>query len=342
MLRLKPSEQEQLRKAILNAYPGFPGLQQLLMTLAGADIDLTNFFGPMQAGAEYSLFQAIQHLNAQGRSADLIGAVRRGNQADTTLADLERNWLRTVGTPEMTRLEGMVVEQLNYQPGPAWLHKLETAFRWVCRVESAETEKSLGTGFLIDDDLVLTNYHVLFSRSKPNTPRAVWFRFDAADGGSGRIVTPDDTTPQPIEKSPPGGAEWGASGDPSTGELDFALVRLSERLGAEQTAAGTQRGHANLDVSPIALDAPRPLVILEHPLGAPLQICIGSITGANGRMTRVRHNATTQEGSSGSPCLSMELNVVALHNGGVGTQYNTAIPISSIKAALAKHQIAIR
>src|SRR5262249_61209568 len=107
MLRLKPSEKERVRKSMLNAYPGFPGLQHLLMTLAGADIDLTNFFGPIPGGTEFSLFQAIQHLNAQGRSADLIGAVRRGNQADTTLADLERNWLRTVGAPETTTLECM-------------------------------------------------------------------------------------------------------------------------------------------------------------------------------------------------------------------------------------------
>jgi hypothetical protein len=341
MLRLKPGEQEQLRKAILNAYPGFPGLQQLLMTLTGAEIDVTNYFGPMPGGIEFSLFQAIQHLDAQGRSADLLGAVRRGNPADSTLAELERKWLRTVGAPETIRLEGMVVEQLNYQPAPEWLEKLQAAFRWVCRVERAENRKSLGTGFLVGDDLVLTNYHVLFSRSDPNTPRAVRFLFDAAEDGSGRIVTPDDTKPQPIEKSPPGGAEWGAAGDPSTGELDFALVRLSEPLGADQTAAGVQRGHAKLDVSANALDAPRPLIILEHPLSAPLQICIGSIMGANVTKTRVRHNATTQEGSSGSPCLSMELKVVALHNGGVGTHYNTAVPIFGIKAALAKHQIAI-
>jgi hypothetical protein len=96
-----------------------------------------------------------------------------------------------------------------------------------------------------------------------------------------------------MDKSPPGGREWDGAGEPTDNQLDFSLIRLCERAGADIDAGGTPRGHAQFDVPARSTITANPLIILEHPEGAPLQICLGSIVGANAGGTRLYHNATT-------------------------------------------------
>ena len=56
--------------------------------------------------------------------------------------------------------------------------------------------------------------------------------------------------------------------------------------------------------------------VLQHPLGDPLKLAIGVAKGPNANATRVLHDANTESGSSGSPCLNAKLELVALHNAG--------------------------
>jgi hypothetical protein len=82
-----------------------------------------------------------------------------------------------------------------------------------------------------------------------------------------------------------------------------------------------------------------PVHIYQHPKGAKLGEAIGSVLNLN--HTRIRYNANTEPGSSGSPCLNANLDLVALHHvGDPGNPlqpkptYNQGIPIDRIRAFL--------
>lgn len=224
----------------------------------------------------------------------------------------------------------MVLSALNYAPAGDWGTRLSDSYRRVCRVEREADQRSLGTGFLVADDLVLTNYHVLHGTAAPGTadPVQVQLRFDKIDDAPGRVarVAAGNWL---VAKSQPGGNEWGGpGGEPTSAQLDFALIRLAEPVGRDPSG-GSARGHVRIEDSGTAGAALNPVVVLQHPLGASLQICLGAFDTPNANGTRLRHTATTQRGSSGSPCLSMELKAVGLHNGGLGGR-NTAIPLPLI------------
>jgi hypothetical protein len=329
-LQLTNAELVDLRDATLRAYPGIVGAAQVDVALTAMDVSLIDY--PSNSGFPFQLFQALMDQNAKWRIADVIGALRRGNPRDPDLAAFEAKWTRTIGAPEAgTRLEGMLLQALAYKPGPQWVAELQRAFGWVCRIEHADDGRAIGTGFLVSDDLILTNYHVLYSRGQ-GSPWPIRARFDASSSGTGKEIALDPNAIVPLEKSPPGGREWGASGDPTRNELDFVVVRLSERIGATSAPDGGVRGHATIESDATATDRTQPLIVLEHPEGAELQICLGTFLGINESGSRLHHNATTQRGASGSPCLSMNLKVVAIHNG--MDTLNTAVPMAAIASLL--------
>jgi V8-like Glu-specific endopeptidase len=332
-MQLTHAQEEELRLALVAAFPGFPGFNQLSMVLMAVDIDIAyaaNLFG----GAEVAIYNVILQENARGKIADVIGAARRANSTNARLAELETKWLKTSGAEDKGRLEAMVQEELRFAPAEDWAKRLNDSYRWVCRVEGEANQRAIGTGFLVADDLVLTNYHVMFGTASPGSaqPAQVQLRFDAIGAASGRVAKVA-AGQWLVAKSQPGDNEWGAGGSgPALTQLDFALLKLAEPVG-QDVSGGAPRGHVRIEAADIAGQALNPVVVLQHPLGASLQICLGAFDQPNANGTRLRHTATTQAGSSGSPCLSMDLKVVGLHNGGLGGR-NTAIPLPLIAAVI--------
>jgi hypothetical protein len=181
---------------------------------------------------------------------------------------------------------------------------------------------ALGTGFLIAPDILLTNQHVL--RTKSFLQQAV-VRFDYqldAEGIAmpGRIVAFDSDL---------------YISSPDT-ELDFALVRLKEApLAAlrpkpgeekdgkriadlpfiEQMRLGRHRGY--LLLSPAMIVSRERLNIIQHPNGNPQKVVLTqNYTIADMSDTRVHYLADTMPGSSGSPVFNRRWEVVALHHSG--------------------------
>ena len=78
------------------------------------------------------------------------------------------------------------------------------------------------------------------------------------------------------------------------------------------------------------------LYVLQHPYGGPLKAECGALIFVNANKTRVRHEATTERGSSGSPCFNFaDLEPFALHHAGrhsrtLNKPYNQAVPIGRI------------
>jgi len=181
---------------------------------------------------------------------------------------------------------------------------------------------ALGTGFLVAPNMLLTNQHVL--KTKSFLQQAV-VRFDYQLDGEGiaspgRVVAFD---PDFYLSSP-------------DTELDFALVKLKEEpLGAlrpqpgeerngkriadlpfiEQMRLGRHRGY--LLLSPAMIVEKERVNIIQHPNGNPQKaVLTQNYTIGDMSQTRVQYLADTMPGSSGAPVFNRRWEVVALHHSG--------------------------
>jgi len=169
----------------------------------------------------------------------------------------------------------------------------------VCLVE---TNRSVGTGFLLPNNLLLTNYHVLKPKESVDieeNARSVRLHFGyytsaggvAAQGQQFKLACNN-----PILK-----------GSPSP-ELDYVLLHVDDSIAQAK------------DISPAPYDLEPPerrtgLNILQHPERATMKLAIthDGVTGVYRDRGKVQYVTTTATGSSGAPCFNEDWNVVALH-----------------------------
>jgi hypothetical protein len=211
-----------------------------------------------------------------------------------------------------------------------------------------------GTGFLVADSLLLTNWHVVqggvdgavaifdnqISAFGSQTPgRAVEFAKDW-------LAAHSEHAPVAEEIRPTG---------PPAGTWDFALVRLAEPVGAQgigpdpQAKGADRRGRYQLDGHAYDFDVAEPILILGHPAGRPVQLSFASPSSAKltTSANRVRYATNTEGGSSGSPVFNRDWRVVALHHAAGPTSApgdfnlstkgtNQGIPIQGIVEELKK------
>jgi hypothetical protein len=203
----------------------------------------------------------------------------------------------------------------------------------------------LGTGFLVGRDLVLTNHHVLRRvLEEGGDPSSVEFVFELVTvngqeqrGPVARLDRASDAAkPWLVDTSPPTDVERQggplpelSSPTPDT-HLDFALVRIDQPLGAGP------RGAFSL-ASDFAFPKTAPLIILGHPgrvdgTLAPQVWAIEPESVLGNNATRVRYRTNTLRGSSGSPVMTMQWELVALHHFGKHLSYNQGIPVAALRA----------
>ncbi|MDB5653915.1 MAG: hypothetical protein JWQ94_1528 [Tardiphaga sp.] len=204
----------------------------------------------------------------------------------------------------------------------SWLHPepafLEVALlqnavaraRSVCRVEVAGIGER-GTGVLIADDLVLTNYHVLTKRPEDllSHAKTTELRFGAftADGvgtpaTDGQVIKLHPTDPV-VAASP-------------VHEYDFVLLRTN--------------GARAKDVVPAPLGALLPradsaLHILQHPQGGPMMLALSKngVTTVDAGSGKIQYVTRSAGGSSGSPCFNEQWDLVALHHAEVAQAFGS-------------------
>jgi V8-like Glu-specific endopeptidase len=158
-----------------------------------------------------------------------------------------------------------------------------------------------GTGFLVGDDLLLTNGHVLPDEA---TAAEAIVRFNYEDTLAGRPKKVDTYRCRPGEgfhTSP--FSEDGVT----TAALDYSLVRLDR-------AAGTRWGRIVL--APCEVGVPQDVVIIQHPGGEKKQISITDNETAFADDLRCQYFTDTLPGSSGSPVFDDRWRLVALHHAG--------------------------
>jgi Trypsin-like peptidase domain/Putative DNA-binding domain len=231
---------------------------------------------------------------------------------------------------------------LKYLDIDRWHHKLGTRSHQVCRVELGDSQP-IGTGFLIGPDIVITAYHVIdhyMRHSKEPTGKDVALRFDYKARSDG-TVNPGtryglDVPQWLVDHSP-----FSNPGAPSADALDYAILKVAGAPGLDRInssgATSRVRGWVELLDADYRFAAGEAVVILQHPQGGPLQLAFNSqaVIDAQVRNARVTYAVSTSPGSSGAPCLNVDLDLVALHEGSSkDLKSNQGITMFSIFLAL--------
>jgi hypothetical protein len=306
------------------------------------------------------VFEVIQGANQENWWRELIFAAREANPANPALLLFHQELGLSPQLPSEPEQERIIRRTNQFVDVAPWQSRLATIEFQVCRIE-VQTNRGpcCGTGFLVADDVVLTNYHVLepVIRGQEATPtpdgrRArptdVTFLFDYKRSVDKTLIHPG--TPYKLAKtdwelysSPYDAQDRSADGKDTprpTDCLDFTLVRLDGRPGAgpvgqQVDPTAPLRGYVALPAGCYAFEPNTPLFIVQHPEGGPLQLALDTegVLGLNPNRTRVRYKTNTLPGSSGSPCFNSDWELIALHHAGDpnwNPGYNQGIPISTI------------
>ena len=201
----------------------------------------------------------------------------------------------------------------------------------VCRIETL-AGKALGTGFLIDRNLLLTNHHVLqaensSSESMDANAQNMLLRFGyfTAKGGKatdGQTFRLDQT--QPVVRYSP------------TEKLDYALLRVEDAI---KKATEIKKADCDFESSP---SQGMGLTILQHPEGESMKLAVSrdGITSILQQSGLVQYATKTAGGSSGSPCFNEDWKVVALHHAERSRSFGSireGILLSSIYQEIKSH-----
>lgn len=218
-----------------------------------------------------------------------------------------------------------------------WLSELERAQARVCRVEIGGA--AAGTGFLVGPRAVLTNWHVVEKADAAKiTCRFDYVTLPAGGRSEGRmsaVAAIADHSPY----SPAEARNRPDEAPPTADELDYALLELAEPAGDDPLETGT-RGFVRLPEVDQPAPVGAPLLIVQHPDGAPMKLAIDTeaILGPAGDGRRLRYATNTEGGSSGSPCFSMDWQILALHHYGDPAWqhplFNQGVPIALVTRRL--------
>jgi endonuclease G len=191
-----------------------------------------------------------------------------------------------------------------FTPDPPWqdvgfLRKAMACSSSVCRVEIG---KVTGTGFLVGQALVLTNYHVLKVTKEDdiqaNAGKAI-VRFAAftSDKGDAEEGLPYKLDDEPIVEQS------------IVEDLDFVLLKVEPRILAEESIK-------RVVLDPTLPAGRSPLNILHHPGGDTMKLSTSGngVTGVYEDKGLVQYVTSAAGGSSGSPCFTDDWKVVALHH----------------------------
>ena len=167
-------------------------------------------------------------------------------------------------------------------------------------MENGKQRRTLGTGWLLTDQLVMTNHHVVHFRKRGEAPATnadlllqgkntiVKFDYDAADDAG------EDVEVEKLEA-------WDE-------DLDFAILRLKNPV---------TRTPLKIDKTKVVFSDGIyvPLNIIQHPSGDPKRVALRNNLLTAADATTIRYFTDTLNGSSGSPVFSDAWRVIGLHRG---------------------------
>lgn len=329
-------QRENLLKALLGAYLTPDSLANAIWVKTGINLaDYINLF----AGKRTVFGQAIQIAEGQGWEEQFVRAAVSGAPLSAPLKEVARSLgfgplpsppsaPPPLAAPTDEALQGFVRRRHPLIPMKFFIERMRSISRAVCWIglrDERDENPQFGTGFLVGPDLMLTNQHVMDQIARGTVERAaVVCHFDrlSPEGGvSGPSVGLAEGWC--VDMSPPAPSDAQADGRaPTEEELDYALVKLDSEIGrAPLDADGKQRGWLRIAAEPPPLYAQDILYVVQHPAetldpeeGAQ-RVAAGMVLGFDARSLRVRYDANTTSGSSGSPAFTADLLPAVLHHG---------------------------
>lgn len=331
-MKLSGKQTKALRQALVNAFSTRDDLRRMLREELDRNLDAIALGDSLDDIAS----KVIAKAEAYGWLRALIDGARAANPDNEPLARCAEDLAapQAPDTPE-GRFERIISASHPFLHIDVFLDFLERSKRRVCRIETTGGQP-MGTGFLVAEDVLLTNHHVISSFIGATRP-LVRARFDHLAGIDGLSASAGRTYPLAADwllaSAPPSPWDFVAdavSSPPDPAHLDFALLRLGGAPGSEQVN-GAPRGWVHVPKSPPVPNADDLVCVIQHPAGQPLQITIDRVLGLDGSRTRIRYRANTLGGASGSPCFDLHRQLVALHHGGVEGSYNQGISAAALR-----------
>lgn len=361
-LDLKAQDWKRINQALESSF-GVPALDALVLQNFPRVHGEVPWLGVAKADL---VFKVVLTANQYGLLDQLIVATAAERPDRQDLRALVLYYAQKPGWTAPVQTNGLdltqALEKLTI-PGDPFINTTRLA-RWMMRVERQVCQVRCGTehgtGFLIAPDLVMTCYHVVEQHLKGQVnAAAVQVRFDYHGAVNGTEPSYDEGTwinidaTWQIPNSPYSQADLSLTGEPNPAELDFAILKLSEKVGQERVGVEQQaRGWLDLSKDPPIPVQSDPILIVQHPQSLvppppqmPLQIAFATpgFGALNSMGTRLAYTPNTRQGSSGSPVFDGSLQVVALHHnrGQINPEAkelvknNRGIPLGKIRAALA-------
>ena len=332
-MSLSPQQSRLLQQAILESFPDAFRLELVVRNWLGRN--LQTIVAPTQP-LDVQVFRLTETARAEGWLPQLVTELRNANPGNQKLFAVAQQLQLTATDLDRSGLESLISEAHGFLDVAVWRERLTRLESQVCRVERRLPDgppQSLGTGFLVGPQAVLTNYHVVASMIDGSLPPdVVGVRFDYRQAADGTTVKPgrwvalatDRFANGVIDYSPFSPNDLVANpkpAPPGPEELDYALLYLAEALGDEPLAttpspADPPRGWVALSSAAQVPPANGPLCILQHPQGQPLKLAIDRVISIIDQGRRLLYSTNTLPGSSGSPCFDINWNLVALHHSG--------------------------
>jgi hypothetical protein len=299
-----------LKAALLSAFPSQDALRGFVRRL-GLSLDAIAFT-PVPAAAAAAV---INYAEEHGLIEQLVASAREADPANAALIRMSAELgLSTIVPGHAASIERVVAARTSIAP-TVWRDRLTAIEGQVCRVEIGN--QTFCTGYLVGIDLVLTANHMLRSTSGGEvSPRDVHLRFDYKTDRRGSTVTAGtvlaiDEVVTRSEYAP------GADG------LGYALLHVPGSPGV-QPIGGGRAGPRHALRRWIEIPEPPPqlltgagMAMVHHPLGEPLKLALSAyaVAGFSDDGARVYYDLASEPGSSGSPCFTYDLELVAFHVG---------------------------
>jgi len=202
-------------------------------------------------------------------------------QPDVTLSDAARETLEVILGP-ISRLKSLW-----------WLRQALKCAGSVCRVVSP---RGLGTGFVVERNVLVTNNHVI--KTLDDAFKAfVEFNFEEDESGNLMQV-----------------AQY--SLDPDTFYTNASLDCTTVAIVRDETSPPLQKWGALRMERKHPIEVMDHVTIIQHPRGGTKQVCLTENKVVNIFGSRIQYTTDTMPGSSGSPVFNDQWNVIAVHHAG--------------------------
>ena len=364
-MQVKGRDYQLLNEALVGAF-GIDSMEVMLQF--GLEERLEVLVG--RAPLNTTVFKLIEVYNRRDQVEKLVQAARRFNPTNGQLYEVAYSLDRTtqvtahigdsvtpVAGGELEKLVRRQVPKLSAREMREQMMRVEGQMCVIERHLLSGRGEARGSGFLIGPDAVLTNYHVVEGFLNGSQAQQLQVRFDALLQEDG-VREPDEgvlvavheiVAARPYTAADPGNVNQ----PPAPDELDFAILLLADEAGNAQVggAAGPHqskaiRGWMALPHPDPVFEAGNPLIIYQYPGGRELMLAIDTeaVLGLVWDGLRLRYRNNTEPGSSGSPVLNFDWELVALHHAGApGSEpaaYNQGIPVAQIAAYLESQGLA--